>query len=267
MDVDALWATMNSSTSANKTATALSVQTTTGDNGVELDPVQASDPAGNEVEAGQGVTNPSAVGKPSRSSSHVDEEMVTIKRTYEFAGEIISEEKRVPKSSAEGRLYLDSLQQQQARTLNSPSSSASKQKNASTPALRRPKKRSSMFDPHSTSTSTGTATSALSSSTSLTSAPTTKTTSSTTNSQGTMTTAGTPSHHAHAASTASARPKQTLNTVEKSKLDWAGFVDKEGITDELDEHGRAKEGYLGRMDFLGRVQANREEDLKKAKKL
>jgi len=50
-----------------------------------------------------------------------------------------------------------------------------------------------------------------------------------------------------------------LNVVEKSKLDWAGFVDREGIKDQLDEAGRAKEGYLGRMDFLNRVEANREE--------
>jgi len=51
-----------------------------------------------------------------------------------------------------------------------------------------------------------------------------------------------------------------LNTVEKSRLDWAQYVDEEGIKDELNVHSKAKEGYLGRMDFLGRVDANREEE-------
>ncbi|KAI9667035.1 MAG: swr complex subunit [Trizodia sp. TS-e1964] len=63
---------------------------------------------------------------------------------------------------------------------------------------------------------------------------------------------------------ASSKPNK-LNTVEKSKLDWAGFVDKEGIATELDEHSRAKDGYLGRMDFLGRVEAKKSEDLKRAR--
>ncbi|KAH0536513.1 swr complex subunit, partial [Trichoglossum hirsutum] len=58
-----------------------------------------------------------------------------------------------------------------------------------------------------------------------------------------------------------------LNTIEKSKLDWAGFVDKEGLKDDLDVHGRAKEGYLGRMEFLGRVEAKREEEGRRARGL
>lgn len=64
-----------------------------------------------------------------------------------------------------------------------------------------------------------------------------------------------------AASLPSKAPK--LNTLEKSKLDWAAHVDKEGISDELNEHSRAKEGYLGRVDFLGRMDAKREESIKR----
>ena len=41
-------------------------------------------------------------------------------------------------------------------------------------------------------------------------------------------------------------------------MDWAGYVDAEGMKEELDGAGRAKEGYLGKMDFLGRVEAKRE---------
>lgn len=64
-----------------------------------------------------------------------------------------------------------------------------------------------------------------------------------------------------------ARPEkaQKLNVVDKSRLDWTGFVDKEGIAEELDTHGKTKEAYLGRMEFLAGVEAKREEERKKMK--
>ncbi len=139
------------------------------------------------------------------------ETMITIKRTYIFAGETITEEKLVPKSSAEARLYLQSLQEG-----NNSSAPVTK------PPLRRPKKRTSMFEPNPDGMVKG------------------------------LTPAG-----------GNKGPK--LNTIEKSKLDWAGFVDKEGIAEELDDATKAKEGYLGRMDFLGRVEAKREEEMKTAR--
>jgi hypothetical protein len=46
----------------------------------------------------------------------------------------------------------------------------------------------------------------------------------------------------------------------KSKLDWATYVDREGIQDELDVHSRAKDSYLHRTDFLGRLEARQEEE-------
>lgn len=52
--------------------------------------------------------------------------------------------------------------------------------------------------------------------------------------------------------------EQKLNTLQKSRLDWAAHVDSEGISEELDEARRAKGGYLGKMDFLGRMDAKRE---------
>lgn len=60
-------------------------------------------------------------------------------------------------------------------------------------------------------------------------------------------------------------PGPKLNTIEKSKLDWAGYVDKAGIKEELDVAEKAKDGYLGRMDFLGRVESKREDERKNAK--
>jgi hypothetical protein len=50
-----------------------------------------------------------------------------------------------------------------------------------------------------------------------------------------------------------------LNTVEKSKMDWAGFVDKEGIREELEVAERGKGSYLQRKEFLERVEGKREE--------
>ena len=153
------------------------------------------------------MRNEAASGKEKPTQASNNEDMIIIKRTYDFAGDTITEEKTVPKASAEAALFLQSQNQPTPPT--------------DRPAVRRPKKRPSMFD-----------------------------------SKGA---AGAPS----ALTGASKAPK--LNTIEKSKLDWAGFVDKEGIADELDEHSRAKEGYLGRMDFLGRVEAKREEELKSAR--
>ena len=58
---------------------------------------------------------------------------------------------------------------------------------------------------------------------------------------------------------------QKLNVVDKSRMDWTGFVDKEGIAEELDMHGKTKEAYLGRMDFLAGVEARREEERRNVK--
>jgi len=42
-----------------------------------------------------------------------------------------------------------------------------------------------------------------------------------------------------------------LNVLEKSRLDWAGFVDKEGIQDDLTRYN--KDGYIERQEFLKRA--------------
>lgn len=144
--------------------------------------------------------------------------MITIKRTYQFAGEVHTEEKVVPKSSAEAQLWLS----QQA---------ANDQlvKGVDVRTLRRPLRRISRFDPN------------LNNLDSIK-----KSWEKQLNADGALT-----------------GPK--LNTVEKSKMDWAAHVDQEGLKDELDEHAKAKEGYLGRMDFLGQVEQRREEETRAAR--
>ncbi|KAM4721588.1 craniofacial development protein 1 [Rhinophrynus dorsalis] len=47
--------------------------------------------------------------------------------------------------------------------------------------------------------------------------------------------------------------KQKLSTLEKSKLDWESFKEKEGIGEELALHNRGKDGYIERKAFLERV--------------
>lgn len=139
------------------------------------------------------------------TEASIAEDKILIKRTYEFAGETITEEKQVNKSSAEARLYQAAVAAQENATTSTPL-----KKNP----LRRPKKRTSMFEPPPDDS---------------------------------------------ALSTPGAKGKGTkLNTIEKSKLDWAGYVDKEGIKDELEGAEKAKDGYLGKMDFLDKMSAKRE---------
>jgi hypothetical protein len=146
------------------------------------------------------------------------EEMITIKRTYQFAGELHSEEKIVPKSSAEAQLWLaqQSAKGQPVKTLDSRQ-------------LRRPLRKISRFDPNL-------------------------------NNLDSIKKSWEKQLNADGIATG---PK--LNTVEKSKMDWAAHVDQEGLKDELDEHAKAKEGYLGRMDFLGQVEQRREEEARAAR--
>lgn len=59
---------------------------------------------------------------------------------------------------------------------------------------------------------------------------------------------------------------QKMNTLEKSRLDWAGFVDKEGISEELKKHTRGDKAYLDRQAFLGRVEENRDRAWKEGQK-
>lgn len=150
-------------------------------------------------------------------------ETITIKRTYKFAGEIITEEKVVPKESAEAKLYLSSIEAKKAAEL----SDKPELKNTN---LRRPLRRYSRFDPNPPE---------------LIKKSWEK--------QGVL------------AAGAEQLKGPKLNTVTKSRLDWAAYVDQEGIKDELDVHSKAKEGYLNRMEFLDRVDAKREDEKRNAR--
>ena len=146
------------------------------------------------------------------------DDTITIRRTYKFAGEVITEEKIVPRSSAEGQLWVS-----QQPTKDAPLVSFG------THAFRRPLRKISRFDPNFN------------------------------NLERYMKIWGS------ATPTSEGAKGPTLNTVEKSKMDWAVHVDKQGLQEELDEHSKAKEGYLSRMDFLGQVEQRREEEARAAR--
>lgn len=61
----------------------------------------------------------------------------------------------------------------------------------------------------------------------------------------------------------STNKKLKLLTLEKSRLDWASFVDKRQIEDDLKTHNKG--GYLDKQEFLGRIQNKRDEQYQKAK--
>ena len=156
------------------------------------------------------------------------DDMIMIQRTYNFAGKVHVEEKLVQRDSAEARLWLQS--QPSGKAPSQPSDP-----NITKP-LRPPKKaRRSIFEP---------ITEPLPQRTDLR--------------------FGLNGISRNGSGNAAVQAKK-LNTVEKSKMDWAGFVDKEGIKDELETAGKAKGAYLDQREFLARVEEKREEEARRAR--
>lgn len=157
------------------------------------------------------------------------EEMVKIKRTYKFAGDMITEEKLVPKDSAEAKIFLASGKD--VDTVTAADMDAAANAKAAL-KLRRPLRRVSRFDPNPT---------------------------------GFIKRNWEKQPATEAAREGEQARGPKINTVEKSRLDWAAYVDQAGIKDELSVHSKAKEGYHGRMEFLDRVGGNIEEERRNAR--
>lgn len=145
-------------------------------------------------------------------------ETITIKRTYTFAGRVHTEEKVVPRNSAEARLH---------QTTNPPP--------ATTPPRPTRKAFRSIFEPPLDGAST------------LPHRPDLD--------------LGLAARR-KAAQDAQARK---INTVEKSRMDWAGYVDREGIQDELALASKSKDSYNAREAFLARSEAIRDGEAKRAR--
>ncbi|KAK5047722.1 hypothetical protein LTR84_006387 [Exophiala bonariae] len=203
IDVDKIWEEMNRPATAAASADA-------------LDKTQSPNSKPGNPTAGEGdkenrpVANAVAEGDA--------EEIITIKRTYKFAGEIHTEEKTVAKSSAEAQLWLSQHQSPKTEVLT-----------ADGRVVQRPLRTYSRFDPNLSKLE------AFKSSW----------------------------LGQNAQNTNFKGPK--LNVVEKSKMDWAVHVDSEGLKDELETHGKSKEGYLNRMDFLRDVEQRKESEARDAR--
>ncbi|KAI8624390.1 BCNT-domain-containing protein [Xylariaceae sp. FL1651] len=150
-------------------------------------------------------------------------EMIKIRRTYNFAGKVHTEEKLVPRDSAEAKLYLAS---QDPKSIETEIEDEQPKRN--------PRKAfRSIFEP---------VIEGLAQRADLNLGMNVR---------------------------LQLREQQTkakkLNVVEKSRMDWAGFVDKEGIKDELELAGKSKESYANRQDFLLRVETKKEEEARRAR--
>ncbi|KAI5274547.1 BCNT-domain-containing protein [Aureobasidium subglaciale] len=168
-----------------------------------------------------------------------DEGMITIKRSYDFAGQKVTEEKRVHKDSAEAKLFLANNDPAKQSKPRSPSPKDDQ------PTLRRPLRRASKFEPNPTGEVRG--------------LPPER------QRLRTPSRADVLALQDRLEEEAKKGKAVKLNTVQKSAIDWAAHVDQEGLKDELDEYGRSKQGYIGKMDFLRGVHGKKEEEERKAR--
>ncbi|KAF9771131.1 swr complex subunit [Fusarium sp. DS 682] len=199
IDVDALWAQMISKTPA---------QGSMGD--------QPNDRNTGTESADK--TNGLAQQKSDSIISDHPSELVRIKRTYNFAGRVHTEEKLVPRDSAEAKLFLASQGQN--------ASGSSPEQRITRKAFRSAFEPRADLLPQRADLDLGLA--------------------------------------ARIKASKEAQAKK-LNVVEKSRMDWAGYVDKEGIKDELELAGKSKDSYMAREDFLAKSEALREEDSRRAR--
>ena len=58
---------------------------------------------------------------------------------------------------------------------------------------------------------------------------------------------------------------EKMSTVQKSALDWRGFVVDQGLGDELSEYGKSKKGFLAREQFMDKVHGANETARKAAR--
>lgn len=165
--------------------------------------------------------------------------LVRIKRTYNFAGRVHTEEKVVTRDSAEAKLFVASGGQVEPVTADTDSNNNNN--NSNNPSSTSPRRtvarkafRSSFepqldlsAQPRRADLDLGVA--------------------------------------ARMRAGREAQAARKLNTVEKSRMDWAGFVDREGIKDELELAGRSKDSYAARQDFLERSEMRREDDARRAR--
>lgn len=215
---------------------------------------------------------------PQKPMIQAPESMVTIPHTYTFAGEVHTSTKRVPISSPAAIAYLASEKEKQHQTAKS-STQANAQEAEGTktmeetistaPPLRRPLARKGLLEPNpdhhinmrgplpqrsDLPVSIG-GISRYNSDGEL--VPPTTTPAAATKASLAPSTGNIQKRTAAAARAAAGGEK--LNTVEKSKLDWEAEVERQGLREELEKAEKSGESYLGRVEFLKRVEGGEEE--------
>ncbi|GAA5893689.1 BCNT domain-containing protein [Sporobolomyces salmoneus] len=255
--VDDLWASFNDPNALDPYA---STSTSSTSNSVSQ-PQPTASTSTSSVPAPAATTTTTTVSetKKGKSRANLDQsDLVTIKVTYKFAGDTITQDKKVPRNSQEAKNYF---------ALHPESSTSTS--SATNPPAAQPSDTSSLdalFGPETTpSTSASTSTQKEESEPIPSVPPPSK--------PPTLSGGGAPKRKkagggglgAMAASLGVGGKPAKLNTLEKSKLDWNSYVQtQEGLEDTL-VHAR-KDGYLEKKDFLDRVEMRKEEGWEQGRK-
>lgn len=218
VDVDALWANMI----AGKPATPINpLEVTTTTERKSTTPTAQRETVKPLIDR--------QASKETTTFSNGPDAMIMIKRIYNFAGKVHTEQKLVSRHSQEAKLYLASQKE-----------ALPEEKESDSPItkLKRPTKkaRRSVFEPVVENLPVRTDLHF-----------------------------GMRKDTSGVSKTDLHKEAKKLTTVEKSAMDWAGFVDKEGIADELDAAGKAKGAFKDRQEFLARVENKREDEARRAR--
>lgn len=173
--------------------------------------------------------------KSQASDKNEESSTITIKRTYNFAGRIITESKTVARDSAEARLWFSTQKQRSNSKARGASRQEDDQQQDDHYKIRRAFR--SAFEPMNLIPSAAIRADLKLGMSSL----------------------------LRTREEATAYNAKKLNTVEKSKLDWAAHVDKEGMREELELAGRRKGNFGDTQDFLARVEGRRDEEQRRVR--
>ena len=174
-----------------------------------------------------------------KENAPVSDDFVTISRRIKYAGEVTEVTEIVPRSSKEAQAYLRDHPDAH------PSHKASTRPTAEERTLLRPLKRPSLFEPNPTAIVKGVPADKLR--------------------------LRAPSRvdvlmAEKRAEEEQKKKAERMTTVQKSALDWKGFVDMdEGLKGELEEYGKSRGTFLGREEFLGRAEVLRQEQARAAR--
>ncbi|GME72972.1 unnamed protein product [[Candida] boidinii] len=220
LDINAIWNELNSKEAKVETAPVV--------------------PTVNETNSARSTNDPSL--NAGKRPSNIEPEKVRIERVYEFAGEIIKEEKWVDANSQEANAHFNSIKMNEN---NKPVNTNLKINNS-----------------NNISSSTASSTLPVSSNGSLKS-PSKPVNINSLPPPGFVKRPPRRKRASLIDDVINGKSNAKLSTLEKSRLDWASYVDKQKISEEL--RNANKGGYLETQDFLARVDSNRDQQFKEAR--